>query len=83
MRWDGVVRTSRSAAPPTSTPALNPTTFKHLKRRRPIRSFDSKTRPQEFGSRSEIFLCDVPTFGEETLELAKRFFCDFDGRCDI
>ena len=70
---------SRSTAPPTSTPARNPTIFQHLKRRRPIRSLDSKTPPEELCSRCEILLCDVPTFSEETLELAKRFFCNFDG----
>jgi len=51
--------------------------------RRPIRNLDSKTRPEELCSRGKILLCDVPTFSEETLKLAKRFFCNFDGRCDI
>ena len=71
-------------APPTSTPGLiNPTTFQQLKCRRPIRNLDRKAHPEELCSRGEIFLCDVPTFSEETFELAKRFLCDFDGRCDV
>ena len=71
-------------APPASTHAhINPTTFQHLKRRRPIRNLDSKTPPEEFCSRGEILLCDVTTFSEETFEFAKPFFCDFNGWCDI
>lgn len=80
------IRTSRSkTVPPTRTRGhwRNPTTFQHFLRRRPVRNLDSKTRPEELCSRGEILLCDIPTFTEETLELAKRFSCDFDGRCDI
>jgi len=66
-----------------STPALNPTTSQQLKCRRPIRNLDSKAHHEELCSRGEIFLCDVPTFSEETFELAKCFLRDFDGRRDI
>ena len=69
--------------PPTSTSACNPTPFKHLKRRRPIRSIYSKTCPKEFRSWGEILLWNVLAFSEETLELAQGFSCDFDGGCDI
>lgn len=79
-RWG---RSARPPTPPTSTPALNPTTLQQLKCRRPIRNLDRKAHPEELCSRGEIFLCDVRTFSKETFELAKRFLCDFDGRCDI